>query len=98
MSNLWDLSHIQPNTSVVLEGETIPAMFWNGVRQRGDQVWMRQKELGIWRAWTWTQTGEAVREIAGGLMGLGFTRGGTASRRSGSPATPTTGHHDARAN
>jgi long-chain acyl-CoA synthetase len=79
MSNLWDLSHIQPNTSVVLEGDTIPAMFWNGVQKRGPQVWMRQKQLGIWRAWTWTQTAQAVTEIAGGLMSLGFARGDTAS-------------------
>jgi long-chain acyl-CoA synthetase len=79
MSNLWDLSHIQPNTSVVLEGDTIPAMFWNGVEKRGSQIWMRQKKLGIWRAMTWSQTGEAVREIAGGLMSLGFARGDTAS-------------------
>jgi long-chain acyl-CoA synthetase len=79
MSNLWDLSRIQPNTSVVLEGDTIPAMFWNGVDKRGPQVWMRQKKLGIWRAWTWAQTGEAVLEIAGGLMSLGLQRGNTAS-------------------
>jgi long-chain acyl-CoA synthetase len=79
MSNLWDLSHIQPNTAVVLEGDTIPSMFWNGVERRGAQVWMRQKQLGIWRAWTWAQAAEAVAEIAGGLMSLGFERGDTAS-------------------
>ena len=79
MSNLWDLTHVQPETRVLLEGDTIPAMFWNGVEKRGPQVWMRQKELGIWRAWSWQQTGEAVREIAGGLMSLGFGRGNTAS-------------------
>ncbi len=79
MSNLWDLSHIQPETRVVLEGDTIPAMFWNGVQQRAGNVWMRQKELGIWRSWTWQQTGDAVREIAGGLMSLGFKPGDTAS-------------------
>ncbi|HMA08943.1 MAG TPA: AMP-binding protein, partial [Ramlibacter sp.] len=79
MSNLWDLSHIQPETRIVLEGETIPAMFWNGVEQRAPKVWMRQKQLGIWRSWTWAQTGEAVREIAGGLMHLGFQPGDTAS-------------------
>ncbi len=79
MSNLWDLSHIQPNTSIVLEGETIPALFWNGVDKRGAQVWMRQKKLGIWRAWTWQQTGLAVREIASGLLSLGFAKGDTAS-------------------
>ena len=79
MSNLWDLSHIQPETRVVLEGETIPALFWNGVGQRQDKVWMRQKKLGIWRSWSWNQTGEAVREIAGGLMSLGFAPGECAS-------------------
>jgi long-chain acyl-CoA synthetase len=79
MSNLWDLTHIQPETRVVLDGDTIPAMFWTAVERRGPQIWMRQKKLGIWRAWTWTQTGEAVREIAGGLMSLGFARGDTAS-------------------
>ncbi|MDP3619115.1 MAG: AMP-binding protein [Ramlibacter sp.] len=79
MSNLWDLSHIQPETTIRLEGDTISAMFWNGVQRRGAQTWMRQKKLGIWRSWTWTQTGDAVREIAGGLMALGFQRGHTAS-------------------
>ena len=79
MSNLWDLSSIQPETRIVLEGDTIAAMFWNGVAQRGDQVWMRRKQLGIWRSWSWTQTGDAVREIAGGLMALGFQPGDTAS-------------------
>jgi len=75
MKGLWDTQHIQPRTDVVLAGETIPAMFWNGAQQRGDQVWMRQKKLGIWRAWTWQQTGEAVREVAGGLLALGLARG-----------------------
>jgi len=79
MSNLWDLSHIRPETRVVLEGDTIPAMFWNAVAQRGPQVWMRQKELGLWRSWTWNQAAQAVREIAGGLMGLGFAPGDCAS-------------------
>jgi long-chain acyl-CoA synthetase len=79
MSYLWDLSHIQPETRVVLEGDTIPAMFWNGVKARGPAIWMRQKDFGIWRSWTWNQTGEAVREIAHGLMALGFEAKETAS-------------------
>ena len=79
MSNLWDLSQIQPRTDLVVAGDTISAMFWNAVEQRGPNVWMRQKELGIWRSWTWQQTAEAVREIAGGLMSLGFKPQETAS-------------------
>ena len=79
MSNLWDLSHIQPSGTDVLAGDTIPAMFWNAVQARGPNVWMRQKELGIWKSWTWNQTAEAVREIGGGLMSLGFEPGECAS-------------------
>ena len=36
MSNLWDLSHIQPETRVVLEGETIPALFKVLVQRFGE--------------------------------------------------------------
>ena len=79
MSYLWDLSHIQPQTEIVLPGDTIPTLFWNAVQRRGPNVWMRQKEFGIWRSWTWDQTGEAVREIAHGLMALGFAPHETAS-------------------
>jgi len=79
MSYLWDLSHIKPQTEQVLPGDTIPAVFWNGVKARGPSVWMRQKDFGIWRSWTWDQTGTAVREIAHGLMSLGFEAGETAS-------------------
>jgi len=79
MSYLWDLSHIQPEPASVLAGETIPALFWNGVRERSPDVWLRQKHLGLWRSWTWEQTGQAVREIAHGLMALGFAPRETAS-------------------
>ena len=76
---LWDIEHIRPRTDIVVAGETIPAIFWNAAAARADQVWMRQKEFGIWRSWTWRQTAEAVREIAGGLMALGFAPGECAS-------------------
>ncbi len=79
MSNLWDLSHIQPCNDSALEGDTIAAMFWNAVRVRGPQVWLRQKELGIWQSHTWAQTGEAVREIGAGLLALGLAPGECAS-------------------
>jgi long-chain acyl-CoA synthetase len=79
MTQLWDLSGIQPNREIVMPGETIPAMFWNAVKQRGPNIWLRQKHLGLWRSQTWNQTAEAVREIAGGLMSLGFAEGDCAS-------------------
>ncbi|MDB4932545.1 MAG: O-succinylbenzoic acid--CoA ligase [Myxococcaceae bacterium] len=79
MSNLWNLSHVQAKRDVLIAGETIPAMFWNAAAQRGPQVWMRQKQLGIWRSWSWEQTAQAVREIGHGLLHLGFAPGDTAS-------------------
>jgi long-chain acyl-CoA synthetase len=77
--NLWDLSNIKAGTDIMVQGETIPAMFRNAVKERADKVWMRQKELGIWRSWTWTQTDTAMREIAHGLLAMGFAPGETAS-------------------
>jgi long-chain acyl-CoA synthetase len=79
MSNLWDLSHIQPRTDIVVPGETMPAIFWNAVAQRGDTVFMRQKELGVWRTWSWNQSAQTVRDIGNGLLSLGLAPGMCAS-------------------
>ena len=79
MSNLWDLSRIQPKLDIVVPGETIHQMFWNAVAMRGEKTFMREKDLGIWRAWSWNRSGAAVREIAMGLAALGFEPGECAS-------------------
>ena len=79
MSGLWDLSNIKPNFDILLPGDTLTAIFWNAVEKRGPKVWMRQKHLGLWRSWTWNQTGTAVSEIAAGLLALGFNKGDCAS-------------------
>jgi long-chain acyl-CoA synthetase len=79
MSNLWDLDHLKPRTDIVVPGETVPEVFWNAVALRGKAVFMRQKQLGLWRQWTWNQTALAVREIGDGLLSLGFKAGNCAS-------------------
>ncbi len=79
MSNLWDLSHLKPREDIVVAGETLPAMFWNAVALRGPKVFMREKTLGIWRAWTWNDTAQAVREVGDGLLALGMQAGDCAS-------------------
>ena len=80
MQNLWTLTRpIELDTRVILDGDTIPAMFWNGVDKRQDDVWLRQKEFGIWRSWTWRECGLAVRELALGLTAIGFEVGQTAA-------------------
>ncbi|TAN09599.1 MAG: long-chain fatty acid--CoA ligase [Burkholderiaceae bacterium] len=79
MTGLWDLSRLQASADTVVEGETMAAMFWNAAAARADKVWLREKALGIWRSWTWTQNAERVAEIAGGLMSLGFEAHHTSS-------------------
>ncbi|MCW5636483.1 MAG: long-chain fatty acid--CoA ligase [Rubrivivax sp.] len=75
MPQLWNLMQNPPLDGPRVPGETIPAVFWSAVRQRGEAVWLREKELGIWRSWSWNRTGEAVREVAHGLMALGVMPG-----------------------
>ena len=79
MGKLWDLTSIQGQSEVVVPGDTVPAVFWNAVRQRGPKVWLRQKHLGLWRSMSWDETAQAVREIAHGLMALGLAPGQTVS-------------------
>jgi len=79
MSNLWSPHILPPRTQSALEGDTVPRMFWDAVMRRGNQLWLRQKDLGIWRAWTWREAGEMTREIAMGLADLGFLPGQCAS-------------------
>ena len=79
MPNLWNIDRLLPGPDRVLPGDTLPAMFWHAVAARGERTWLRQKEFGLWRSWSWNDTAVAVREIAHGLMALGFERGQTAS-------------------
>jgi long-chain acyl-CoA synthetase len=62
-----------------LSFETIPELFWQRVSELGDKPMMRQKDLGIWRAYSWNQVGVMVSEIAAGLVSLGFEPGEVAS-------------------
>ncbi|MCE2657822.1 MAG: long-chain fatty acid--CoA ligase [Rubrivivax sp.] len=79
MSGLWELAHYETGTGVMTPGNTVPEIFLNAVKARGDQVWMREKKLGIWREWTWRRVGEQVREVSMGLAALGFEPGHCAS-------------------
>jgi long-chain acyl-CoA synthetase len=79
MPNLWNLSHFKPRHELVMSGDTIPDMFWNAVQERDERVIMRQKEYGIWQAWTWNQIGHTVRELTMGLVALGLRPGECAS-------------------
>ncbi len=79
MSPLWNTAHAQGSTHVVMPGETMVEVFWNAVALRGPRLMMREKKLGIWRGWTWHETGDAVRQLAMGLAAHGFAPGDCAS-------------------
>lgn len=55
--------------------DTFPKLLLNHARVRGDKVAMREKDLGIWQSWTWSQVAEEVRALACGLAAMGFKRG-----------------------
>jgi len=65
-----------------IEHGSVARMFWHGVRTRGPQVILRQKALGIWRAVTWADLGQAAREVGMGLVALGFQPGEVGSIQS----------------
>ena len=72
MKNLWNLDDLRGNPDIVVPGETIPQIFWNAVQLRQSQIWLRQKELGIWRSWTWAEVANEVTAIGHGLLSLGL--------------------------
>ena len=47
-----------------IEHGTVARMFWHGVMERGPQVILRQKDLGIWRAVTWTRGRSSSERMA----------------------------------
>jgi len=53
---------------------TLASMFWHRVERDGDRPAQQSKEGGVWRTRTWRQVGEAVRELATGLLALGRRR------------------------
>jgi long-chain acyl-CoA synthetase len=58
---------------------TIPELFSQRVAELGDRPMMRQKDLGIWRAYSWNEVATISAEIGAGLASLGFEPGEVAS-------------------
>ncbi len=55
--------------------DTFPRLLQEHARIRGDRPATREKDLGIWQTWTWSQVAETVRALACGLAAQGFQRG-----------------------
>ncbi len=55
--------------------DTVPKLFWQQVGKLGSATMMRQKDLGLWKAYSWTEVGQIVSELGAGLVSLGFQPG-----------------------
>jgi len=55
--------------------DTFPRLLLHHARVRGNHPASREKDLGIWQAWSWSQVADEVRALACGLASLGFQRG-----------------------
>ena len=51
---------------------TLVAALARNAREAGSRVGFREREHGIWREWTWTQTLDEILAIAAGLESLGL--------------------------
>jgi long-chain acyl-CoA synthetase len=55
--------------------DTFPKLVRHNAERFGGRVAVREKDLGIWQAYTWSDYHERGRRIALGLASLGFARG-----------------------
>jgi long-chain acyl-CoA synthetase len=56
-------------------GKTFPRLLLANAERWSNRPAMREKHLGIWQTWTWSEVAEEVRKIACGLAAIGFKRG-----------------------
>ena len=55
--------------------DTIPKLLLDHSKNRGDNPANRQKFLGIWQSWTWSDVANEVCSFSCGLAKKGFLRG-----------------------
>jgi long-chain acyl-CoA synthetase len=63
---------VPPRVWTVHGQDTLPRLFRHVVRERGDRVALREKQLGIWRSITWREYGERAKRVGLGLVALGL--------------------------
>jgi long-chain acyl-CoA synthetase len=55
--------------------DTFPRLLQHNAAVRGNRPAIREKDLGIWQTWSWSQVADEVRALACGLAAQGFRRG-----------------------
>jgi long-chain acyl-CoA synthetase len=59
------------------EKETVPSLFMSVAAERGDKVALREKDLGIWKSYSWRDYAANAKAAGLGLAALGLKRGET---------------------
>lgn len=57
------------------ELNTFPKLLLERAQQHANKAAIREKDLGIWQSWTWSQVKDEVFAFAAGLAAQGFQRG-----------------------
>ena len=55
--------------------DTFPKLLALNAERHPDDIWLREKDLGIWNAYSWRDVAQRVERIALGLTDLGVARG-----------------------
>jgi long-chain acyl-CoA synthetase len=59
----------------VREADTYPKLLRLNAREHGDEIALREKDLGLWRPFTWNDYQARVHDFALGMVELGLLRG-----------------------
>src|SRR5215475_6913054 len=59
----------------VREADTYPKLLRLNAKEHGEEIALREKDLGLWRVFTWNDYQERVRDFALGMIELGLSRG-----------------------
>ncbi|VFR18744.1 Long-chain-fatty-acid--CoA ligase [plant metagenome] len=65
----------RPESTAATLADTFPALLLAHARERGDRPALREKDLGIWQTYTWSQVAREVERMALGLATLGVEPG-----------------------
>ncbi|WP_234053320.1 MULTISPECIES: long-chain fatty acid--CoA ligase [unclassified Xanthobacter] len=59
----------------VTQHDTFPKLLARNAAKHPDDIWLREKDLGIWISYTWKEVADRVEAITLGLENLGVRRG-----------------------
>lgn len=66
------MGDVKPSNGAV---DTFPKLLLDNARRIGDRPAIREKDLGIWQSWTWSEIKDQIAAMAAGLKAFGFERG-----------------------